>query len=192
MTEDTPYIGSSDTCLSHWGGLSSALSIYLCVHKCRVPLKRTPIYDRRSYVGWKLHKTVGQVGTTYGRGPRWNPWSVLLLLLPFILAPIYLPTIGTIQIMQCTYYNTRLRPFFCSAFLDERISLHLREVAMKKRLRCIGIVRLIHRPSIFTFSHPNVYERCQEFNLLILLWLHLHEKRFPLLLIYRRSKMIIT
>lgn len=44
----------------------------------------------------------------------------------------------------------------------------------------VYIVCLIHRPSIFTFSHPDVYERCQEFNLLILLWLYLHEKRFPL------------
>jgi|SaaInl85LU_5_DNA_1037374.scaffolds.fasta_scaffold24510_1 hypothetical protein len=57
----------------------------------------------------------------------------------------------------------------------------MKSVAMKKRLCCIGIVCLIHRPSIFTFSHPDVYERCQEFNLLILLWLYLHEKRFPLL-----------
>ena len=30
------------------------------------------------------------------------------------------------------------------------------------------------------FSHPeNVYERSQEFRLMILLWLHLHEKRSP-------------
>ncbi len=56
-----------------------------------------------------------------------------------------------------------------------RFGSHLREVAMKKldALYCVS-----HRPSIF--SHPDVYERRQEFNLLILVWLHLHETRFPL------------
>ena len=39
-------------------------------------------------------------------------------------------------------------------------------------------------------SHPdNVYERSQEFRLLILLWLHLHEKRSPSPLSYMKHNL---
>jgi len=91
---------------------------------------------------------------------------LLLLLLPFILAP--LPAAYdtynryTIQIiMQCTYYNTRLRPFFCSAFRSSRsggnISLHLREWSRSRwRSGCVVLVLCVS--FIVRLSLPSVIQ----------------------------------
>ncbi len=87
------------------------------------------------------------------------------------------------QWQYTTILTTRLNPFFCSAFAVSVSGLvgEFRFAWENSRSRCAmnKLLSISHRPSMI-FCLPDVYERCQEFNLLILVWLLLREQRFSL------------
>ena len=115
---------------------------------------------------------------------RWGTTleSLVLFFCSFCHSFWPLLTLSTIRNIIALIYYPPLSCFFCSAFPLAGLVAEFWEVVIKIRswLRCIYCMS--HRPSIF--SHPDVDERCQELNLLILVWLHLHEKRYPLSLSY--------